>query len=102
VTDAVGGGPGGVLGDLGHRLHLSAAALGSSWNVAVFVALGVSALGWLALRRPRFAVLDALLVALAVSLLVNDTPADVAGYGSLSALLLWVWARSEERASGLE
>jgi hypothetical protein len=102
VTDAVGGGPGGVLGDLGHRLHLSAAAIGSSWNVAVFVALGVSALGWLALRRPRFAVLDALLVALAVSLLVNDTPADVAGYGSLSALLLWVWARSEERASGLE
>jgi hypothetical protein len=102
VTDAVGGGPGAVFGDLGHRLHLSAAAIGSAWNVAVFVAVGIAALGWLALRRPRFAVLDALLLALVVSLIVNDTPADVAGYGSLSALILWVWARSEERRSRLE
>jgi hypothetical protein len=47
-------------------------------------------------------VLDALLVALAISLLVNDTPTDVAGYGGLSALLLWAWARSEEREFPLQ
>src|SRR5262249_18947075 len=32
VTKAVGGGPGSLLGDLGHRLHVSAAGLWSSWN----------------------------------------------------------------------
>jgi hypothetical protein len=47
-------------------------------------------------------VLDALLVALAVSLVVNDTPTDVAGWGVLSALVLWAWSRSEERLFRLE
>ena len=36
------------------------------------------------------------LVALAVSFLVNDTPTDVAGYGGLAAVGLWLFARSEE------
>jgi hypothetical protein len=102
VTKAVGGGPGAVLGDLGHRLHLSEAAVTSTWNAALLFAMGLGALVWLALRRPRLAVLDALLVALAISLLVNDTPTDVAGYGGLSALLLWAWARSEEREFPLQ
>jgi hypothetical protein len=97
VTHAVGGGPGSLLGDLGHRLHLSGASLVSSWNAALLFTLSICALVWLGLRQPRLAVLDALLAALVVSLLVNDTPADVAGFGALSALLLWVWARSEER-----
>ena len=57
----------------------------------------------LALLRPRLAVLDALLVGLAVSLLVNDTPTDIAGLGALSALVLWVWLRrSGERADALD
>jgi len=48
-------------------------------------------------------VLDALLAALAVSLLVNDTPTDIAGLGVLSALVLWIWlARSGERADALD
>ena len=102
VTKAVGGGPGAVIGDLGHRLHLSEAAVTSTWNAALLFAMGLGALVWLALRRPRLAVLDALLVALAISLLVNDTPTDVAGYGGLSALLLWAWARSEEREFPLQ
>jgi hypothetical protein len=46
--------------------------------------------------------LDALLVAYAVSLLVNDTPTDVAGLGGLSALVLWAWWRSGERFPGLD
>jgi hypothetical protein len=102
VTRAVGGGPGSVVGDLGHRLHLSAAAVGSTWNATLLFALGVAGLVWLALRRPRLALLDAYLAALLVSLLVNDTPTDVAGYGGLAALGLWLFARSEETAERLE
>jgi hypothetical protein len=91
VTEAVGGGPGSLLDDLGHRLHLSGASVASTWNNALLFALGIAGLAWLAVRRPRLPVLDALLAGLAVSLVVNDTPADVAGWGGLSAVLLWVW-----------
>jgi hypothetical protein len=103
VTHAVGGGPGALLGDFGHRLHLSAAFIASRWNEALLFALSVAALVALALRRPRLAVLDALLVALTVSLLVNDTPTDIAGLGGLSALVLWAWlGRSGERLERLD
>jgi hypothetical protein len=102
LTHAVGGGPGSLAGDLGHRLHLSWASIGSTWNAALLFALGLAALVWLALRRPRLPILDALLAALAVSLIVNDTPTDVAGLGALSALVLWAWWRSGERLRGLD
>jgi hypothetical protein len=102
VTHAVGGGPGSLAGDLGHRLHLSWASIGSTWNAALLFALGLAALIWLAFRRPRLPILDALIVALAVSLIVNDTPTDVAGLGGLSALVLWAWWRSGERLRGLD
>ena len=95
VTKAVGGGPGSVLGDLGHRLHLSGASIASTWNSALLFALGIVGLVVLALQRPRSALLDAYLLALAVSFLVNDTPTDVAGYGGFAALGLWLLARSE-------
>ena len=102
VTNAVGGGPGSVLGDLGHRLHLSAASVSSTWNNALLFALGLVGLVVLALQRPRSALLDAYLVALAVSFLVNDTPTDVAGYGGFAALGLWLLTRSEEGRGRLE
>jgi hypothetical protein len=102
VTDAVGGGPGALAGDLAHRVHLSAASVGSTWNNALLFGASVAVLVWLALRRPRLPVLDALLAALAVSLVVNDTPTDVAGWGVLSALVLWAWTRSGEGAFELE
>ena len=103
ITHAVGGGPGSIAGDLAHRLHLSAAFIVSRWNEALLFFLSVGALAWLALRRPRVPVLDALLVALAVSLFVNDTPTDIAGLGALSALVLRIWlARSDERSDALD
>ena len=102
VTKAVGGGPGSVLGDLGHRLHLSGASIASTWNNALLFALGVVALVVLALQRPRSALLEAYLVALAVSFLVNDTPTDVAGYGGFAALGLWLLTRSEGTRGRLE
>ncbi len=42
-------------------------------------------LAWVATRRPRRPVTDALLVALAVSLVVNDTPGDVVAVGAAVA-----------------
>jgi len=102
VTDAVGGGPGSLAGDLAHRVHLSAASVTSTWNNALLFSASIAALVWLAFRRPRPPVHEALLAALAVSLVVNDTPADVAGWGALSALVLWAWARSGENALRLE
>jgi hypothetical protein len=103
ITDAVGGGPGALAGDLAHRIHLSAAFVVSRWNEALLFFLSLGGLVWLALRRPRLPVLDALLAALAVSLVINDTPTDIAGLGVLSALVLWIWlARSDERADALD
>jgi hypothetical protein len=57
-------------------------------------ALGLSELVWLATRRPRPAVLEALLVGLAVSPVVNDSPYEIAFYSALPGLALWVWCRS--------
>jgi cytochrome c551/c552 len=88
VTHAVGTGPGSLLGDLGHRLHLSwALATKSTYNVVFFLA-SLAALVWIATRRPRRPAVDAMLVAIAVSLLVNDTPVDVIGLGALGCLAL--------------
>jgi hypothetical protein len=102
VTKAVGGGPGTLLGDLGHRLHVSAAGVVQTWNAALLFALGVVGLVVLARLRPRRPLLDAYLVALVVSLLVNDTPTDVMGWGGLAAVGLWLFARSEETAGRLK
>jgi hypothetical protein len=103
ITHAFGGGPGSLADHLGHRIHLSAAFVASRWYGALLFAASVAVLVWLALRRPRLAVLDALLFALAVSLVVNDTPTDIAGFGVLSALVLWVWlGRSGERLGALD
>ena len=50
-----------------------------------------------AFLRPRVAALDALLVALAVSLLVNDTAVDVFGFGALGCAVVWTWGRLAQR-----
>jgi len=51
-----------------------------------------------ATRRPRLPVSDALLAALLVSLLVNDTPGDVVGVGA--AVLFTVWRFESRKALG--
>jgi hypothetical protein len=91
VTRAFEQGPVRWFGDIGHRLHVSVDQL-ASWNIALVVAAGGAVLAWLAFRRPRLSALDALLLGVAVSLLVNDSPSDVVGAGSLSGLVLFAWA----------
>jgi hypothetical protein len=93
VTRKLGEGPDAVLDELWHRLEISWGQLSSSWHAPLVFAAGMIGLAVLATRRPRFAAGDALLAALAISLLVNDTPQDVAAGGALSYGVLWAWQR---------
>jgi hypothetical protein len=98
VTHAVGTGPGSVLGDLGHRLHLSwKSATKSAYNIVLFL-ISAAVLVWMATMRPRRPTVDAMLVAIPVSLLVNDTPVDVIGLGALGCLALVRWESVDSRA----
>ena len=103
VTRRVGEGPGSVLGDLGARLHLSAESIVTTWHAALVFTIAIAALVILATRSPRFAVGTALLVGIAVSLLVNDSPQTVAAAGAISYGALWANERlrvDDARARG--
>lgn len=96
VTRAVGGGPTELAGDFARRIELSFERVTSSLQQGLFFLIGLSVLAVPALARPRSAVRDALLVAIVVSLVVNDAPIDAVGYGAMVTIALWIW----ERASG--
>jgi hypothetical protein len=91
VTRKLGDGPGALAGELAHRWRVSLDGFVSPWQATVIISVSLLVLVGLAFRRPRFAAVDAVLVALAVSLLVNDSPRDVASYGALSCAALWLW-----------
>ena len=97
VTRSIGSGPVQLAEDIGDRLVASAQGVVSTWHSALVVGLSIPVLVWVALRRPRYAALDALLVAIAVSLIVNDAPREVSGFGALSALALRFWHETDER-----
>jgi hypothetical protein len=65
--------------------------------VALVFAIALVALVVLATRRLRFPAGDALLVGIAVSLLVNDTPNQVAAAGAVSYGVLFAWERVRSR-----
>jgi hypothetical protein len=96
VTRSIGGGPAQLAEDIGDRLVGSGKGVVSTWHSALVVGVSIPVLVWVALRHPRSAVLDALLVAVAVSLLVNDAPREVSGFGALSALALRLWHETAE------
>jgi hypothetical protein len=93
VTHAFRKGPVSLAEDLGNRLHISVANLGSSAVQATVFAVSIVALVVLATRRPRFPAGDALLAGIAVSLLVNDSPGAVASAGALSYAVLFAYER---------
>ena len=74
-------------------MHISAASVGSGWHQAIVFSVAIAALAVLGLLRPRFPAGDALLAGIAVSLLVNDSPGDVAAAGALSYAVLWAHER---------
>ena len=88
VTQAVGDGPGAVLGDIADRLELSARRTFDAIGPAFAVAASLVVLVFVATRRPRRPLTDAVLVALLVSLVVNDTPGDVVGFGAVAAFVI--------------
>ena len=87
VTRSVGDGPGEVLRDVGGRLERSVRSSASPGGLAIVLG-SLTILAGVALRGPRTPVLEAFLVAIAVSLLVNDTPGDVLGIGAAAAIAL--------------
>ena len=91
VTRTLGDGPGALAGELAHRWRVSLEGFVSSWQATVIISVSVAALAWLGLRRPRYPAVDAVLMALAISLLVNDSPRDVAAYGAISCAALRFW-----------
>ena len=97
VTRAVGTGPDSLLGDLGHRLHLSWASLTKDTHNEVLFVGCLLVLVWIGTRTPRRATVDAMLVALAVSLLVNDTPVDAIGLGAVGCVALFRWEAVDSR-----
>ncbi|MBA3245782.1 MAG: hypothetical protein H0T61_11500, partial [Actinobacteria bacterium] len=88
VTRAVGDGPVALASDLVDRLELSVRRTAATPGATAIVLAGLGLLAWIAARSPRRPLLDALLAGLAVSLLVNDTPADVIAVGAAAALAL--------------
>jgi hypothetical protein len=94
VTRSLGSGPGSFAEDLAHRAEVSFRGPISSPLPLLLTTTGLLVLVWLATRRPRHALVDAMLVAVAVSLVVNDTPQDVATFGALGTLALLSFRRT--------
>ena len=94
VTHALGRG---LPGDLAHRWRVSYDGATRSAGALVMFASGIALLVAVSRVRPRPALVDAMLVALAVSFLVNDTPQDVALWGALGAIALLAVGRSGVR-----
>ena len=94
VTAALGDGPGTVAGDLLRRLEISGRRVAAGPWPALVALASVTVLAGVATRHPRVAVVDAALVGVVLSLLVNDTPTDVLAVGAAVALALQRWCAS--------
>ena len=109
VTAAVSDGPGALAGDIADRIELSVRRTAASLGATIVVLGSVAILIAVALRARRSPVLDAFLVGIAVSLVVNDTPGDVLGMGAAIAIALarytpergWLSSEPMRRAAAL-
>ncbi|HKY23594.1 MAG TPA: c-type cytochrome [Gaiella sp.] len=99
VTDSLGDGPGALLGDLADRVEISVRRAFAGLGPAFAVVASLSVLVVIATRRPRLPVTDAFLVALLVSVVVNDTPGDVLGIGAAAAFAVRRFEEATPRAS---
>jgi len=98
VTDSIGDGPVALLGDLLDRLELSARRSSAGVGPAFACLASLAVVLWVAVRRGKGPVTAAFLVALASSLVVNDTPGDVLGLGAAALFAVWRWESSSPRA----
>ena len=109
VTDAVGDGPVALARDIADRIEISVRRTAAGVGATVVVLGSLAILVAVALRSRRSPVLDAFLVGIAVSLVVNDTPGDVLGIGAAIAIALarytpehgWLSSEAMRRAAVL-
>jgi hypothetical protein len=84
-------------GELAHRWRVSFDGATRSVGSFIMFVSGVALLILVARVPPRPALVDAMLVAVVVSFIVNDTPQDVALWGALGAIALLALERSRVR-----
>ena len=106
VTRSLAGGPGGVASDLAARVPLSSGRATSPWYVARSVVVAVAARVVLVVRHlrngaplPRRSLLLASAAAVATSLVVNDSPLDVALFGVIGYAALDRFTSAEDLAT---
>jgi hypothetical protein len=102
VTHAVGGGPSALYDDDVRRLRISWAGATAAPHAVLLCLVSLGGLAWLGVRGRSRPVIMAMVVAIGVSLVVNDTPVDVLVCGALGCLALTAWeeTRSSPRSSG--
>lgn len=97
VVDRVSEGPDELLHTFRERAERSVSiATSTVWQLAALLG-GIGVLAWFGAQRSRDAVVDAFLVGIAVSLVFNDSPTKVAGYGAIMCAALRVWSVSHPR-----
>ena len=99
VTESLAGGPAELARDLGDRVRVSYLRATANAATAALVAACVVALGVLVARGPRRPLPLAFAVAIAVSLVVNDSPREVAVGGLVGYLALARWREAAELES---
>jgi mono/diheme cytochrome c family protein len=99
VTEAIGDGPGAVLRDVADRLELSLRRTFAGFGPAFAALASLAVLVVVATFRPRRPLTDAALIAIAVSLVVNDTPGDVLGVGAVAVFVLRRFEDGTQRGS---
>lgn len=101
VTAAAGGGPFAVVTDIADRLDVSIHKVVAGPGVIIASIWSVIGLLFAATRRHRSPVIDAFLVAVVVSLIVNDTPVQVLAFAVLQVapLLSWESVRRARRTA---
>jgi hypothetical protein len=102
VVDTVRDGPDALWDAFDRRVHLSWSIVTSTvFQAAIFVA-GLAVLGWFGTQRPRAPVVDAFLVGIGISLLANDSPTKVVGFGMIACAALRAWSVSDPGETGIE
>lgn len=91
VTQAAGGGPWRVVTDIGRRLDVSVHKAVAGPGVIIASAWALVGLGYAGILRRRTPLRDAFLCAVAVSLLVNDTPVQVLAFAVMQVAALLAW-----------
>jgi hypothetical protein len=88
VTQTIGDGPSAIAGELGDRFRLSWLRATERWETTLAVVASITALAVLVARGPRPPLATAFAVATAASLVLNDSPREVAVAGVVGYLTL--------------